>query len=91
MDVKATFELWAGDDVRYVGHERTGRSIEITYRIPKVDGERKFHVDVLITSGVPSAVHAAIKRCAGAAQTDAYRRTGQRDADMANLMQGKLA
>lgn len=92
MDVQKTFEFWAGDGVRYVGHIKESRQISIRYTIPaspEPDDVRLVHCH--LRNGLNSTLHLAIKRIAASAQGDAYVRSGQYQRDMTRLQAGKLA
>lgn len=92
MNVRETFELRAGPDVKYVTDRRlTQRSVEILYRIPEFDPERTFTIVAQLRNGLSTTLHKAVCQAAQSAQQDAYRRTGKRDHDMAMLLQGKVS
>lgn len=91
MNVRETFELRAGPDVKYVADRKvTQRTLEIRYVIPDFDTERTFTILIQLRNGLTTTLHRAVCMAAQNAQQDAYRRTGKRDRDMAMMLQGKV-
>jgi hypothetical protein len=90
MDIHILFKDYAGDDVEFLSHRRIGRTVEITYRIPRVDyRERK--IKATPSNGLYPSLRRAVLKAAERARVQAYMLTGDMKREFDNLTQGKLA
>jgi len=90
MEIRDEFTRFCGPSVLFLARvATTGRTLKLTYTIPAIDHEPRF-VIAHLRNGLESVLRQAVRRCAEQARQDAYRRTGHRDADMKQLLQGKL-
>jgi hypothetical protein len=89
LDIKAEFTAYCGPSARFEAERREGRMIWIEYSIPAL-GPEKRKVVAHLRNGLERVLLTAVRQLAASAAADAYRRTGQRDGDMAKLLQGKV-
>lgn len=90
MDIKAVFTEFCGPSVLFVEEKHPFRTLTIVYTIPALDPDKKWQTVAHLRNGLEVVLRQAVKRCADHARQDAYRRTGHRDADMKQLLRGRL-
>ncbi len=89
--IRRVFSANCGSAVIYVAHELSSRrTLKIEYKIPAISDSRIFTTIGIPKSGLRSALWAIAHRAATSARDHAYQSTGQRQADMNRLLQGKL-
>lgn len=89
--IQRVFSANCGPAVIYIAHELSARrTLKIEYKIPAVSDARIFTTVGIPKSGLRSALWAIAHRAATSARDHAYLATGQRQADMNRLLQGKL-
>lgn len=89
MDIKSEFTEFCGPSVLYKSHERQGRTLRIVYTIPALSEDQRT-ISGHLRNGLESILRREVRRMAGSARNDAYHRTGHRDADMKQLLSGRL-
>src|SRR5882757_8936190 len=89
MDVAAEFSRYCGPSVKFEVCQRDGRTITIEYSIPAISTERR-RVIAHLRNGLEIVLRRVVRQMAASASADAYRATGNRDADMAKLLRGKV-
>lgn len=87
FDVKTEFERHCGAAVKYLSHDIKHHQLTIGYEIPSI--ERKRYIHGHLSNGLDTTLRDAAHRIAKSAFDDAYVLTGQRDAEMGQLLQGK--
>lgn len=90
MDIKAIFTKYCGPSVLFIEAQNSGRTLRITYTIPALDPDEKRFIVAHLLNGLNVTLLNAVRKCADRAATDAYIRTGHRDADMKELLAGRL-
>lgn len=90
MDVPAEFKAHCGPSVLFVEWRKDGRAILFKYTIPGLDPGHVYKIYGYVRNGLDLSLRREVIRCANAARTHAYRRTGHRTADIQRLLQGKL-
>ena len=92
MSVEAEFTRFCGTNVRYVSHETPhSRTLRIHFEIVNVPGEaaRKQVISGYLANGLALTLKRLVRKMADRARLLAYNATGQRAADMAQLLKGK--
>lgn len=89
MDIKSEFTQFCGPSALYKSHDRKPRTLEIVYTIPALsEDERK--VFGHLRNGLESVLRRTVRQMADSARRDAYHRTGHREADMKQLLSGRV-
>lgn len=84
------FKEHCGPDVNFISSERIFRELKISYNVPRYDPELVFFIRVTPGNGLHASIRSAVLRAADAALGHAYRITGQRAADLKQLLEGRL-
>lgn len=89
LDVKAEFTRFCGPSALYSSHSREPRTLTVIYTIPAL-GEDTHRVVAHLRNGLQVVMMRAVRQAAASAANHAYVATGHREADMKQLLQGKL-
>lgn len=89
MDVKAEFTKFCGPSVLYSSHSREGHTLTVVYTIPAIGGET-YKAVAHLRNGLAIVLMRAVRAAAASAANHAYVATGHREADMKQLLKGKL-
>jgi hypothetical protein len=90
MDIQAVFTEYCGPSVLFIEANNSGRTLKVTYTIPALDSALQRFVVTHLRNGLERTLWHAVRRCAADARNDAYRRTGHREADIKELLAGRL-
>jgi len=89
VDVAGLFKAYCGPSALLAGWRKEGKTLTLEYTIPAL-GEEKRKIVCHLRNGLDQVLRRQVIRCADSARNDAYIATGQRAADMAQLLKGKL-
>lgn len=89
LDVKAEFTRFCGPSALYSSHTKEPRTLTLVYTIPAI-GTDTHRVVAHLRNGLSVVLMRAVRQCAASAANHAYAATGHREADMQQLLKGRL-
>lgn len=89
FDIKAEFTRFCGPSALYSSHTKEPRTLTLVYTIPAI-GADTHRVVAHLRNGLSVVLMRAVRQCAASAANHAYVATGHREADMQQLLRGKL-
>lgn len=89
LDIRAEFTRFCGPSVLHASHSRENRTLTVVYTIPALGGDA-YRVVAHLRNGLATTLRRAVRQAAASAAAHAYNATGHRDADMQQLLKGRL-